>query len=559
MATNTVSIDVVANDLASAALDLVKNKLLGIGGTAGMVGVAAVTMGAAIVTGLSKAKDAAQTYDQQIKELMLRTGGTAEETSRLRQTLDDAGIGYETLSTAMRFAVKNGIEPNIESIARLSTEYLALNGPVERGQFLLDKFGRSGMDMARIMDLGGEAILRMSDEVEKNLIVTDEAIRSSEQYRVNVDNLKDSFDGLKVKIGNEVIPVLNNFFKAMENGQRNASARQEAWNQLRAEGMVFFDEEAVELRAAKILHDEWANSVDGTTTALKENAVAAQESSNNNIALMSTVKTIQAATDSYEASLSTLTTETGMLERQQAAMGTRTAANAAEWDALSQKIWENNLATSQLARDNEMAMKKIAADLYIAKLSADGLTDAEYKLAIQALITSGQIDQATADMAMNFEQNLKPEIIKTKDEVRTLGNLAKALATDYFMNFVANLSVNYSGSGGGGASPAPYSSVEDNSDSAYIAPFEDYVAGPNQNNAQGSRGWQTVPPGYPGDSYIVGMSSGESYNVKQHGNGGGGMVINLTYAPAFSMADRNEVQSKLMPFILQGIRDARLG
>ena len=238
---NKIEIDVVANDLASAALDLVKNKLMGIGGTAGLVGMAAVTMGAAIVTGLSKAKDAAQAYDQQVKELMLRTGGTAEETSRLIQTVDDAGISYETLSTAMRFAVKNGIEPNIESIARLSTEYLALNGPVERGQFLLDKFGRSGMDMARIMDMGGEAILRMSDAVEANLIVTDSAIRASEEYRVNVDNLKDSFDGLKVKIGNEVIPVMNNFFRAMENGQRNASARQQAWNDMRAEGLTIFN------------------------------------------------------------------------------------------------------------------------------------------------------------------------------------------------------------------------------------------------------------------------------------------------------------------------------
>ena len=531
---NKIEIDVVANDLASAALDLVKNKLMGIGGTAGLVGMAAVTMGAAIVTGLSKAKDAAQAYDQQVKELMLRTGGTAEETSRLIQTVDDAGISYETLSTAMRFAVKNGIEPNIESIARLSTEYLALNGPVERGQFLLDKFGRSGMDMARIMDMGGEAILRMSDAVEANLIVTDSAIRASEEYRVNVDNLKDSFDGLKVKIGNEVIPVMNNFFRAMENGQRNASARQQAWNDMRAEGLTIFNQEEVELRAAKILHDEWANSVDTTTTALKENAVAAQESSNNNVALMASVKTIQAATDSYEASLSTLTTETGMLERQQAAMGTRTAANAAEWDALSQKIWENNLATSQLARDNEMAMKKIAADLYIAKLSADGLTDAEYNLAIQALITSGQIDQATADMAMNFEQNLTPEVIKTKSELRTLGNLAKSIATDYFMNFTANLSINYSGSGGGGANPAPYSSVEDNSDSPYIAPTEDYVPGPTQG--------------------FAGMSGG--------GKGGGGSTsggaVVINYAPVLSTMSRDEMQNILLPFIIEGIRQANL-
>ena len=106
MATNTVSIDVVANDLASAALDMVKTKLAGIGGTAGMVATASLAMGAAVVTSLLAAAEAAQAYDQQVKELMLRTGGTAEETSRLIQTVDDAGISYETLSTAMRFAVK---------------------------------------------------------------------------------------------------------------------------------------------------------------------------------------------------------------------------------------------------------------------------------------------------------------------------------------------------------------------------------------------------------------------------------------------------------------------
>ena len=155
---NKVEIDVIANDLASAALDIVKTKLAGIGGTAGMVATATLAMGAAAVTALMAAADAAQKYDQQVKELMLRTGGTAEETSRLIQTVDDAGVSYETLTTAMRFAVKNGIETSIESIAKLSTEYNALKTPVEKGQFLHDKFGKSGMDMARSMERGGDAI-----------------------------------------------------------------------------------------------------------------------------------------------------------------------------------------------------------------------------------------------------------------------------------------------------------------------------------------------------------------------------------------------------------------
>jgi hypothetical protein len=31
----------------------------------------------------------------------------------------------------------------------------------------------------------------------------------------------------------------------------------------------------------------------------------------------------------------------------------------------------------------------------------------------------------------------------------------------------------------------------------------------------------------------------------------------LTYAPAFSMADKSEFQNKLMPFIIQGIRESK--
>lgn len=41
--------------------------------------------------------------------------------------------------------------------------------------------------------------------------------------------------------------------------------------------------------------------------------------------------------------------------------------------------------------------------------------------------------------------------------------------------------------------------------------------------------------------------------------GGGGITINLTYAPAFSTASPDELQRNLMPFILQGVKQARRG
>ena len=45
----------------------------------------------------------------------------------------------------------------------------------------------------------------------------------------------------------------------------------------------------------------------------------------------------------------------------------------------------------------------------------------------------------------------------------------------------------------------------------------------NSKRAGGTGGWLTVPSGYPSDSYTVGLTSGEKYNVQPAGGGGGGM------------------------------------
>ena len=90
----------------------------------------------------------------------------------------------------------------------------------------------------------------------------------------------------------------------------------------------------------------------------------------------------------------------------------------------------------------------------------------------------------------------------------------------------------------------------------------------NPNHTYSTPGRAVGGPVSAGQAYTVGEVGRELFVPSQNGRiipnnqigtSGGGITVNLTYAPAFSMADRNEVQSKLMPFILQGIRDARLG
>ena len=81
---------------------------------------------------------------------------------------------------------------------------------------------------------------------------------------------------------------------------------------------------------------------------------------------------------------------------------------------------------------------------------------------------------------------------------------------------------------------------------------------PNASHAKGTKGWETVPNGFSDDSYIVGLTSGERYAVMPNGGGGGssggatmgsGLVINLTYAPAFSTANKQELLQNITPIL----------
>ena len=51
-------------------------------------------------------------------------------------------------------------------------EYKKLAPGVERAQFLLKNFGKSGLEMGKIMDMGGDAILKANDAVEEKLELT---------------------------------------------------------------------------------------------------------------------------------------------------------------------------------------------------------------------------------------------------------------------------------------------------------------------------------------------------------------------------------------------------
>jgi len=172
-------------------------------------------------------------YADQVREISQVTGASAEETSRLLQVTDDYKIDAEALNTVMKKMATEGFSFTTESLAVLSDEYLQLNSGVERQIFLNEKFGKQGIAFAEIMLQGGAAIRDQAAAISDNLILTEQALVKAREYEIAQDNLNDSLEGMKIAVGERIVPALTDQIDLI----MKAAAYTEAYNRAQQLGI----------------------------------------------------------------------------------------------------------------------------------------------------------------------------------------------------------------------------------------------------------------------------------------------------------------------------------
>jgi len=215
---NVIDIVVRATDQSGGGLNTLNSQFQKLTGfslsAAGAIGMA----GKALDTLYKFVRDSVnetEKYVTSITDMSRVLGMSTEETSRLVQASDDLFVSQEKLQTALLAATRQGIDVSTEGLKKLSDEYLSLNAGAERGQFLMRTFGRSGADMGKLMEVGADGIQDATDAIEDNLIVTAQSKASIENYKRSLDNLNDSWMGIKYTVGNVVIPQLDLLFRAL--------------------------------------------------------------------------------------------------------------------------------------------------------------------------------------------------------------------------------------------------------------------------------------------------------------------------------------------------------
>jgi hypothetical protein len=171
-------------------------------------------------------------YIEEVDRIATYTGMASEETSQLIQVADDLRIETSTLEMALKTMSTNGTEPSIEGLGRLSDQYISIQDPLQKSQFLTNNFGRSGVEMARMMELGSNSINQLTDDVSKYMVITGKSKEEAEKYISTLDNWQDTLTETKYQLSAMFLPTLTNVLEKMSYSNEAVNEADAGWTQI---------------------------------------------------------------------------------------------------------------------------------------------------------------------------------------------------------------------------------------------------------------------------------------------------------------------------------------
>ena len=165
-------------------------------------------------------------YADQVKAVTRLTGMQAETASRLIQAADDMFVSQGTLTSALQFSIRQGYQPSVEWLGKMSDKILSMPPGAERAAEAIKLFGRqAGPEMLKMMEQGSAGIDKMMAAVESGLVITEKGIQLSDQYKTATDGLSDAAHAAKIRLAELVMPQLLSFLDYATEKTQTFSAR----------------------------------------------------------------------------------------------------------------------------------------------------------------------------------------------------------------------------------------------------------------------------------------------------------------------------------------------
>lgn len=455
-------------------------------------------------------------YANEVRSLSMVSGESAENSSRFLQVLDDYKISATDAMAATRAMTKEGLKPNLETLAKLSDEYLSITDKEKQNEFVIKNLGRAGLQWVEVLNKGSKALLAQGDAVSEGLILNQKQLDQVREMEIAQDVMNESWEKVSLTVGMKLIPAMTGAMDEFNNTTR-----------------------AIEIMREQGLNPTWEMLVsgDGYINALKQ---AGEEANAQKAAMLANAEAADVMTGAHEKTKEELKAEEDAIKALTKAnedylglVGTL-AGNLTDYqskhDAIQQELNEGKITLEeagvkwqQLADEQEKATFKMILNMMQQRLAEDGLDAAETAFLLQQGVEWGIYSQTAVDQA-NAVIGTVDNMIASYQSIPAV--VETNIVTNHIDNYLSGASLN--------------AGVE-----GYRAGGGDVKAGElyrvNETRTEYFR------PSMSGEVIPLGGSKG----------GSSGSGINITLSPMIMAGDRSNAENVLLPVIIEGIRKAK--
>ena len=187
--------------------------------------------GTAVVDFAKESINAFQDVGKEVKLLQRYTGGTAEDMSKLRFAAEEAGVPTETLAMALgKMAKAAATTAGEKKFAELGVQVKDANGHfkdsttvftevaakisalppgIEKTSAIMAIFGRSGMQLAPLLNQGAAGIAKFGEEAKKmGLVLSQDNLNAVQKNVMAQREFHASIQGLQVQLGQYLYPAI---------------------------------------------------------------------------------------------------------------------------------------------------------------------------------------------------------------------------------------------------------------------------------------------------------------------------------------------------------------
>jgi hypothetical protein len=207
-------------------------------GTATKIGAGMVAAGASLLAVGVSAANTTIDLGTQVRTLQRYTGMNAESASKLAYAAKISGIDVEALAIGIGKLSKSmadspdklsklGIEAKgsdgklrsmTDVLGDVADRFKTMGPGTEATAAALDLFGRSGANLLPFLFKGKDGLAELSTEAEKmGVVLGQNEVDNVTKYKVAQRQLGAAIDGVKVQIGNEMLPILTKFTELITN------------------------------------------------------------------------------------------------------------------------------------------------------------------------------------------------------------------------------------------------------------------------------------------------------------------------------------------------------